>query len=112
MSDVDRLKRELAARAIRTMGPRSPFWNCTICGAAHLTPADFKHKPECMLADEPLPAALWPEGTQEREALRVTAPELLALLRELVDIEGPQPGHSAWAQKVDAAIAKATGAAS
>lgn len=47
-----RLKRELAARAIRTMGPRSPFWNCTICGAAYLTPLAFEHKPYCILADE------------------------------------------------------------
>lgn len=38
------------------------------------------------------------------------APELLALLVELVDIEGPCPGTAAWASKVRAAIAKATGA--
>lgn len=36
------------------------------------------------------------------------ADELIALLIELVDIEGPQPGTSAWADKVHAAIAKAT----
>lgn len=36
------------------------------------------------------------------------APELLALLQELIDIEGPQPGHVMWANKVKAAIAKAT----
>lgn len=34
--------------------------------------------------------------------------ELLALLRELIDIEGPQPGHVMWARKVQDVIAKAT----
>lgn len=37
--------------------------------------------------------------------------ELLSLLRELIDIEGPQPGHVTWARKVQAAIASATGSA-
>lgn len=40
-----------------------------------------------------------------------TAPEMLALLQELVDIEGAQPGNQVWAEKVLAAIAKATGVA-
>ena len=35
--------------------------------------------------------------------------ELLGLLQELIDIEGPQPGTAEWASKVRAAIAKATG---
>src|SRR5690348_2011487 len=59
------LKRELAARAIRTMGPRSPFWNCTMCGAAQQTPLCFKHKPECLLADEPNPPALVPQAAHK-----------------------------------------------
>lgn len=33
--------------------------------------------------------------------------ELVALLRELIDIEGPQPGTGGWAAKVRAALAKA-----
>jgi hypothetical protein len=37
-------------------------------------------------------------------------PDMLALLRELIDIEGPQPGTADWAEKVRVAIAKATGA--
>ena len=41
--------------------------------------------------------------------LIAAAPELLALLQELIDIEGPQPGTSEWANKVHAAIANATG---
>lgn len=39
------------------------------------------------------------------------APDLLALLEELIDIEGPQPGHVMWARKVQAAIAKVKGGA-
>lgn len=33
--------------------------------------------------------------------------ELIALLTELIDIEGPQPGTAKWATKVRAALAKA-----
>jgi hypothetical protein len=43
------------------------------------------------------------------DALRRERDELLALLKELIDIEGPQPGTAQWAEKVRAAIAKATG---
>lgn len=42
-------------------------------------------------------------------ALIAAAPDLLALLEELIDIEGPQPGHVVWANKVKAAIKKARG---
>jgi hypothetical protein len=42
-------------------------------------------------------------------SLIATAPDLLAVLQELIDIEGPQPGTVAWADKARAAIAKATG---
>jgi hypothetical protein len=37
------------------------------------------------------------------------APDLLAVLIELVDMEGPLPGTQAWHAKALAAIAKATG---
>lgn len=53
-----------------------------------------------------------PEQDQVARAnvrLIAAAPELLALLKELIDIEGPQPGHIEWARKVQAAIAKAEG---
>ena len=40
--------------------------------------------------------------------LIAAAPDLLALLIELVAIEGPQPGTSEWGDKARAAIAKAT----
>ena len=40
--------------------------------------------------------------------LFAAAPKLLALLIELIDIEGPQPGTATWANKVEAAIVKAT----
>lgn len=39
--------------------------------------------------------------------LIAAAPDMLALLKELIDIEGPQPGHVMWARKVQAVIAKA-----
>jgi hypothetical protein len=32
--------------------------------------------------------------------------EMAALLRELIDIEGPQPGTGGWAAKVRAVLAK------
>jgi hypothetical protein len=35
--------------------------------------------------------------------------DMLALLKELIDIEGPCPGNAEWAHKVRAAIAKAEG---
>jgi len=40
--------------------------------------------------------------------LIAAAPEMLALLNELIDIEGPQPGTAGWAAKVRAVITKAT----
>lgn len=43
--------------------------------------------------------------------LIAAAPLLLALLKELVDLEGPQPGNSAWGIKANALIAKAMGKA-
>jgi hypothetical protein len=51
------------------------------------------------------------ESLREADArLVAAAPDMLALLEELIDIEGPQPGHITWANKVKAAIAKAKGA--
>jgi hypothetical protein len=50
-------------------------------------------------------------GAQANGALIVQAvnahDELVALLEELIDIEGPQPGTAAWAAKVRAALARA-----
>jgi hypothetical protein len=53
----------------------------------------------------------WPNGKPRSADLLLAAPDLLALLVELVDIEGPCPGTAVWATKVHAAIAKARGAA-
>jgi hypothetical protein len=35
--------------------------------------------------------------------------ELVALLRELVNIEGPQPGTGQWAEKVNAILSRVEG---
>lgn len=46
-------------------------------------------------------------GDSEGDArLIAAAPEMFALLQELIDIEGPQPGHVVWANKVKALLAK------
>lgn len=63
-------------------------------------------------ADGMCPGIIW-DGvigdTQNANArLIAAAPDLLSLLIELTDIEGPLPGNAAWAQKVKAAVAKAT----
>lgn len=51
------------------------------------------------------PLARW------HEAIRLAdqRAELLGLLQELIDIEGPQPGTDGWADKVRSAIIRATG---
>ena len=49
------------------------------------------------------------EALKKEAMLIAAAPDLLALLIELIDIEGPKPGTSTWAMKVRAAIAKAIG---
>lgn len=56
-------------------------------------------------------AALWgkPDEKEGNAVLFASAPDLLALLEELVDIEGPCPGTGDWAEKVHVAIAKAKG---
>jgi hypothetical protein len=48
-------------------------------------------------------------GQEANARLIAAAPDLLAVLQELIDIEGPQPGTATWADKARAAIAKATG---
>lgn len=49
-------------------------------------------------------------GDDETNArLIAESPQLFALLKELVDIEGPQPGNVEWFHKVQAAIAKVEG---
>jgi hypothetical protein len=50
--------------------------------------------------------------SDEDKRLIAAAPDLLALLVELVDIEGPCPGTASWASKVHAVIAQATGSQS
>lgn len=46
----ERLRRTLETHAVRLMGPRSPFWQCSYCQALSQSPIEFKHKPECIMA--------------------------------------------------------------
>jgi hypothetical protein len=52
------------------------------------------------------------EGETGEHNARViaAAPQMLELLQELVDIEGPLPGNAEWANKVKTVLAAATGA--
>lgn len=43
-------------------------------------------------------------GTESLETVRAERDALRALLLELIDIEGPQPGHVMWFRKVQAAL--------
>ena len=49
------------------------------------------------------------EELNHLRAMIAAAPTMLVLLKELIDIEGPQPGTAEWAEKVRAAIAEAEG---
>lgn len=80
--------------------------------------------PHSIVADCPVPGI---KGSENIEAyggyliaesvapqnmpLLIEAPAMLALLRELIDIEGQQPGTAAWAKKVNALIARVDGGA-
>ncbi len=46
------LRRTLEQHAVRSMGPRSPFWQCSYCQAVKQSPIAFKHKPECIMASD------------------------------------------------------------
>lgn len=53
---------------------------------------------------------LYANGEQsEMVMLREQRDSLLSLVKELVDIEGPQPGTAAWGDKATALIAKCEG---
>lgn len=81
---IARLQRELAARAIRTMGPRSPYWNCTLCGAANQTPVQFRHKVGCLLAYTPNPPVLVPESAHKHfHSIEVQNAQMTAALRDI-----------------------------
>lgn len=49
-----------------------------------------------------------PERCEANARVCAAAPDMLALLVELVDIEGPCPGTAEWADKVRALIAMVT----
>lgn len=46
--------------------------------------------------------------TPSNAKLIAAAPDLVSLLAELVDIEGPLPGNAEWARKVREALARLT----
>ena len=53
-----------------------------------------------------------PRDELEANARLITAsPDLLQMLKDLVDLEGPQPGNSAWGTRALALIAKIEGGA-
>ena len=47
--------------------------------------------------------------TRANARLIAAAPDLLATLKELIDLEGPLPGNVAWFNKAVAAVARAEG---
>ena len=64
-------------------------------GPHHTTPDEYPKS--CRMVDE------------ANARLIAAAPDLLAVLIELTDIEGPLPGTAEWAKKALAVIAKAKG---
>lgn len=66
-------------------------------------------QPEALKLADYLESCDLPEAAAEIRRLHEVNQKLLAIIQELIDIEGPQPGTAAWADKARAAIAKATG---
>jgi hypothetical protein len=64
------------------------------------------------LANIPNRATVPDEEKRANAILMAHAPELLAMLIELTDMEGPQPGTSTWGRNALALIARAQGNAS
>lgn len=100
------LRRELASRAVRLMGPQSPFWNCTLCGAAHLTPIAFEHKPGCIIASERPKALVSDGGPQSFHSIEVQHAIMRDALEAIAELNHGTTGQVARA--VLDAIAKAT----
>lgn len=93
-----------------TPGPWRAYRDCIV---ADIPRGEFKTTAVAYYGDEMRHAHGLPFG-EERDAnglVLAASTEMLALLQELIDIEGPQPGTSAWAEKTRATIAKAMGAA-
>ena len=49
-----RLRAALEGRAVRLIGPFSPYWRCEYCDAQAQTPLNFPHDPTCILSREGL----------------------------------------------------------
>lgn len=69
----------------------------------------FTAEPYSVIAEVSIEA--WrPRGIGRANArLIAKSPEMFALLQELIDMEGPQPGNVTWAQKVQKLIAEVEG---
>ena len=71
--------------------------------------SDGAGKPVCVAQDASSYRANFDFMNEQDAHLISAAPELYALLAELIDIEGPQPGTSTWFEKVKSVLAKARG---
>lgn len=60
---------------------------------------------------KPMNIDVSPQIAEANARLIAAAPDMVALLKELIAIEGPQPGTAEWARKVEAMIARAEGRA-
>ena len=49
-----RLRAALEGRAVKLIGPFSPYWRCEICDAQAQSPLNFPHEPGCILSCEGL----------------------------------------------------------
>lgn len=91
------------ARPVEDDGER--FWEVVPAGEG------FRGHVANVFAATNIPNGIRIEERNANAHLIAAAPELLALLEELIDIEGPQPGTAEWAGRVRAAIARARGEA-
>ena len=49
-----RLRSALEGRAVKLIGPFSPYWRCEYCDAQAQSPLNFPHEPGCILSCEGL----------------------------------------------------------
>lgn len=79
-------------------------WFCAGCCGWCLWPHDYPPPAELVTSSHQRTRGATRQN--KLQSFRRERDELVALLRELIDIEGPQPGHVMWARKVQDALAK------